>query len=305
MSTTLEKVKTTQLLDLVAEEKIGNLFTRNNIPGRLEASGVFFLEGCFYVIFDNLRQIAKIGKNLANIQDNGFIAVKQDKAAFEDITYNHSRQKFYLVVESLEKKPCIYQARIEEYDRNFNFLASKWVDFIFESENKGFEGLECVERNGKEYLLAMCEGNKCKAGKKGRKPGGGRIIVLRKKEKYWQKIQTIKLPKSVQFEDYSAISLKHNRLAVISQASAKLWIGTFQNDDWKFVDEGIVYEFPTNDKGKKNYCNVEGICWLNPNRIVVVSDKYKTQEQPKRCQQKDQSIHIFQIPNLLKGGRSD
>ncbi len=126
----------TATLELVAEDKIGNLLRGNNIPERLEASGVFFLNGYFYVIFDNLREIAKIKSDLADIQDN-------------------------------------------------------------------------------------------------------------------------------------------------------------------------CYEFPTNERGKIIYCNVEGVCWLNSNRIVVVSDKYKTQEQPKRCQQKDQSIHIFQIPNLLQGERSD
>ena len=291
-------VKNTQLLELVAEDKVANLLTVENVPERLEASGVFFFDGFFYLIFDNVRRIAKIKKDLKNIQDNCLFSVKEEqfKDAFEDVTYNYQKQKFYLLVEASEQEKGIYQARIEEYDRYFNFLETNWVDFSFKSKNKGFEGLEYVEKNGKEYLLAMCEGNKCQGGKKGRKPGGGRIKVLQKKENSWKKIQTIKLPKSVQFEDYSAISLEHNRLAVISQASAKLWIGTFQDNEWDFVDEGVIYVFPTNKKKKIIYCNVEGICWLNPNQIVVVSDKCKTSTQPKRCQQKEQSIHIFNIP---------
>ena len=290
-------VKKTQLLELVAEDKLSNLLTGDNIPDRLEASGVFFLDGFFYLIFDNLRQIAKIKKDLSDIQENCLFTIEREKIkdAFEDISYNYQKQIFYLIVESSEQKKGIYKAKIEEYDRNFNFLESNWVDFNLESENKGFEGLEWVEKDGKEYLLAICEGNKCRGGKKGRKPGGGRIQVLKKKENYWKKIQTIKLPKSVKFEDYSAISLEHNRLAVISQASAKLWIGTFSDDELDFVDEGVVYAFPTNEEGKIIYCNVEGICWLNPNQIVVVSDKCKTSKQPKRCQKKDQSVHIFNI----------
>ena len=284
----------TVTLELVEEKKISDLLTEDNIPEKLEASGVFFLNDYFYVIFDNLRQVAKIKKDLNNTDENCLISVEREKIedGFEDITYNSSNPKFYLVIEALEQKKDIYKAQIEEYDRNFNFVSSNWVDFTFESENKGFEGLECVEKNGQEYLLALCEGNKCKGGKKGREPGGGRIQVLQKKEKFWEKIETIKLTKSVQFEDYSAISLENNRLAVISQASAKLWIGTFQNDKWDFVDEGVVYTFPTNEEGEIIYCNVEGVCWLAPNQIVVVSDKYKTKKQPKRCQSKDQSIHI-------------
>ncbi len=168
--------KNTQLLELVAENKVGNLLTVENVPERLEASGVFFLEGFFYVVFDNLRQIAKIKNNLADLQDNCLVSVKQKqlKDGFEDITYNYQQQKFYLLVEASEVKKGIYQAQIEEYDRHFNFLETNGVDFTFESKNKGFEGLDCIEKNGKEYLLAMCEGNKCQGGKKGRKSGGGR-----------------------------------------------------------------------------------------------------------------------------------
>lgn len=297
-------VENTQLLDLVAENKISNLLTGDNIPNRLEASGVFFLNGFFYVIFDNLRQIAKIKKDLDDIKDNCLISVEREnfKEAFEDITYSHFQQRFYLVIEALESKKETYQAKIEEYDRNFNSLESKWVDFTFESENKGFEGLECVEKNGNEYLLAMCEGNKCKGGKKGREPGGGRIQVLQKKQKHWKKVATIKLPKSVQFEDYSAISLKNNRLAVVSQTTAKLWIGTFYDDEWNLVDDGTTYDFPTNEAGEIIYGNVEGISWLSPHQIVVVSDKYKSSKQPIRYQSKDQSIHIFNIPHNQSGG---
>ena len=284
------------LLELMAEDTLSNLLRGDNIPKRLEASGVFFLDGFFYLIFDNLRRIAKIKKDLSDLQENCLFSLSREKInyAFEDITYNERKQKFYLVVEGLEHKKGIYQAQIEEYDRHFNFLESNWVNFSFESENKGFEGLEWVEKNGNEYLLALCEGNKCKGGKKGRQPGGGRIQVLEKQENSWQKTKTIKLPKTVQFKDYSAISLKNNQLAVISQDSAKLWIGTLRDKEWDFIDEGVVYVFPRNKKGKKVYCNIEGICWISPHQIIVVSDKCKA-SQPKRCKKKEQSVHIFDI----------
>ncbi len=292
-------IKNAQLLQLLAEDKLINLLTNKNIPKRLEASGVLFLNDLFYIIFDNSREVAKVKKDLNEIEENSLITLggENNEVGFEDIAYNHKTSKFYLIIEALKSKKEVYKAQIEEYDLNFNFLEKNWVDFSFESKNKGFEGLEWVEKKGQEYLLAMCEGNKCQGGRKGRKVGNGRIQVLQKSEKIWKKIQTVKLPKSVKFEDYSAISLENNRLAVISQASAKLWIGRFQDESWDFIDEGIVYAFPRNKKGKIIYGNVEGICWLNPNQIVVVSDKYKPSEQPKRYKKKEQSIHIFQIPH--------
>ena len=92
-------VKNTQLLELVAEDKISNLLTGEYVPERLEASGVFFLNGYFYVIFDNLRQIAKIKKDLNDIRENSLFTITktESKDGFEDITYNYFQQKFYLV----------------------------------------------------------------------------------------------------------------------------------------------------------------------------------------------------------------
>jgi hypothetical protein len=52
----------------------------------------------------------------------------------------------------------------------------------------------------------------------------------------------------------------------------------------------VVYRFPS-----KSYGNVEGIAWLSRDTLVAVSDRKKRQ-QPARCAEKDQSIHLFRIP---------
>jgi len=41
--------------------------------------------------------------------------------------------------------------------------------------------------------------------------------------------------------------------------------------------------------------NVEGVCWIAEDRIVVVSDRRKS-GQPKRNGKKDQLIHVFEVP---------
>lgn len=43
------------------------------------------------------------------------------------------------------------------------------------------------------------------------------------------------------------------------------------------------------------YCNVEGIQWLDDVRIVIASDKAK-KDQPFRCVEKEQRVHIFALP---------
>ena len=62
------------------------------------------------------------------------------------------------------------------------------VQLEFDSDNKGFEGLEYVihQKRGKTYLFGLCEANKCTS-RVTEKPketdlGHGRIVVLEKKE---------------------------------------------------------------------------------------------------------------------------
>src|SRR5262245_56984289 len=84
-----------------------------------------------------------------------------------------------------------YQAMIIEYDDEFHFLKERPLDFPFKSSNKGFEAVAQVRRSNQDYVLALCEGNKCKSGSKGRKPGGGRVQVFEKKRKRWAHSRTI------------------------------------------------------------------------------------------------------------------
>jgi hypothetical protein len=105
----------------------------------------------------------------------------------------------------------------------------------------------------------------------------------------------IKLPPGVAFEDYSAVSLRGTRIAVISQQSSRLWIGTLQFRDWTIAGRGRIYDFPRTKKGKPKYCTLEGLCWLSPRTFVLVSDLSKG-TYTKRCRKRDQSIHVFRVP---------
>lgn len=82
---------------------------------------------------------------------------------------------------------------IVEYDNEFNFLRQRPVEFPFKSSNKGFEAVAHVRRGDTDYLLALCEGNKCKCGKEGRKPGRGRVQLFEKKRKSWKHVRAVAL----------------------------------------------------------------------------------------------------------------
>ena len=89
------------------------------------------------------------------------------------------------------------------------------------------------------------------------------------------------------------------RLAVVSQMSSALWVGALRPDKWAFEDDGQTYIFPTKADGDVIYCNVEGVAWLSERQVVVVSDRAKPGEQPKKAREKDQSIHVFNLPGML------
>lgn len=300
-------------LVLVRERKLFDLLHTHDIVEPLEASGVYAKGNNFYVIFDNVRQIARIKSSLSLAKKATVLfgePLKPDEVeGFEDIAYNEKKHEFYMLIESIpeagldregEPRDGIFQGKILRYNEHLTKLDSMKLNYKLDDDRKGFEGLRYIYRNGKGYLLGLCEGNKCCAGEKGKKPGGGRIQIFREGKKKWRHVGQMKLPKAVQFEDYAAFGLLEGKIAVVSQASAKVWIGTFHKSKWKIVDDGQMYTFPKNAEGKQVYCNVEGVSWITPTRLVFVSDQRKPGSQSICCNEKDQSIHIFKLPTAKR-----
>jgi hypothetical protein len=152
-----------------------------------------------------------------------------------------------------------------------------------------------VHREGQTYLLGLCEGNRCKGGAEGRIPGGGRIHVFQRGLHNWNRVGRIRLPETVLFEDYSGIAVTGDRIAVVSQASSALWLGNLAPTGWQVTDAGTSYALPRNADGGIVYGTAEGVSWIAPDQVVMVSDKAKP-DQDRQCRAKDQSIHIFRIP---------
>jgi hypothetical protein len=288
---------TVPTLKLECESKIRDLISCDQPSERWEASGVLVQAPYFFVVFDDRTEIARLSDDLQPNGTNGLFGMAHGDYGYEGITYNAAKQRFYLLVESREQPNGHYQASIVEYDNEFRYLKDRPLDFTFESSNKGFEAVAHVRRNDTDYLLALCEGNKCKCGDKGRKPGGGRVQVFEKRKKRWLHSDTIALPTTVPFVDYSGMSIDRGLVAIVSQVNSMLWVGQFDEAEWSWRDAGQLYEFPRFDDGTIRYGNIEGVGWLTRTRIVTVSDSRKKKNQPDdRLAEKDQSIHTFDIP---------
>ena len=282
-------------LVLVTEAKVAALL--DGPDGRkLEASGVCVHDGAYYVIFDDLPGLARIsdlsGRSTANqLLESGSDAKQR---GFEDITYDPLNDHFYVLVEAIDEGG-VFMAAVHEYDVGGRHLSRALLHFPLEASNKGLEGLSCIQRDGETFLLGLCEGNRCRAGIAGRTPGGGRIHVFALRRGRWKAVAKIKLPKGVDFVDYASVALSGDRIAVLSQSSAAVWIGTMTPAGFDIVDGGTIYEFPRDAAGTVIYCNVEGVSWAG-GHLVMVSDKADADDA--RCREKEQSIHLFDVPTL-------
>jgi phytase-like protein len=287
---------TREVLRLVKERRLAELIPLPKSSGVLEASGIVAKGGDYYVIFDNVRQVARIDPGLSPVSKrHAWLGRCRDGDGYEDIAYSPARRRFYLLIEAEKHPDGSYKPFIDECDEAGRFKGQHPVDLAFTKRNTGLEGLSVVRWKGTEYLLALCEGNRCRAGKAGRAGGGGRIHVLQRKGAMWVSVATIKLPRTIDFEDYSAVALRGNRIAVVSQRDSRLWLGVLRRGTWTIAGPGRIYDFPRTKKGRPKYCTLEGICWLSNRRFVLVSDLTKSTYR-KGCRKRDQSIHIFALP---------
>lgn len=276
-------------LELIREEKLFRLLPGKKETSRLEASGVAIVDDkTALVIFDNFNQIARVDLSLKRRATNGLQPAPSLGSGFEDIAIDDKTGHVFCLIEALEDFDGTLRGFVAEYDAEGHFQSCTRLHTRFQKENKGFEGLAHVWWARREYLYALREGNHGK----GRRHGGGRVdVFVRAKDHSWKASHSIKLPKKAEFEDYAALAYRFHQIVVVSQASARLWVARVDEKTHSVVSgTSVLYRFPN-----KSYGNIEGIAWLTPNTLVAVSDRAKS-DQPARCAEKDQSIHIFRIP---------
>ena len=276
----------------MTEVKISDLLGESP-TGRYEASGVVARDGVSFVVFDNMPHIGRIAGFTPGAEENALQKL-DGRLGYEDIAHDPAADHFFALTEAAPRGRG-FMARIREYDGEFRPLSTEWLEFPLERENTGMEGLTCVSLGDELYLLALCEGNRCRGGSAGREPGGGRVQVFGRQRQGWDHVATIRLPELLPFHDYSSVAVAGGRIAVLSQESSALWLGTLHAPAWEVADDGVIYRFPVDSEGKTVYGNAEGVAWLSTDRVVVVSDRVKV-AQHRRHRAKDESIHVFTIP---------
>lgn len=143
------------VLELVDEKKIRKLLDKEEIGKKdLEASGVIFIAGFFYVVFDNRSQIARIQADLRS-EKASVLGRKVKKVGYEGITFNGHDDIFYMVDESKLHDLEGHYAIVHEYDDKFDFLSKSRLNFRFSDGKKGFEGLSYIQREGSIHIFRI------------------------------------------------------------------------------------------------------------------------------------------------------
>lgn len=185
------------VMTLVAERHLVDLIKPPPGSRVLEASGVVAKDGSYYVVFDNIRRIARIDPGLElGSKGHSWFGPRRQGDGYEDIAFSPHTRRFYLLIEAEKHPDGTYKGLIDECDEDGKYTKRRWIDFAFARRNTGFEGLIAVRWKDRNYLLALCEGNGGDAGRKGRTPGRGRIQVLQQAGEVWKAVATIALPEA-------------------------------------------------------------------------------------------------------------
>jgi hypothetical protein len=280
-------------LRLVTESPIANLLGRGQGTHRLEASGVTVRGDYVYVAFDNTGHVARLHSDLRPNPASAWLGSIEPKEGYEAIVWDDIGEQFYTVIEAIKVGKKRHQALIRVFDRDLTLLQELPVDHNFVRENKGVEGLAVVRRADGLRLLALCEAPTGKG--KGRR---GQILVLAQTD-VWTVEHRMALPSTAAFKDFSDLAIAPTgQLGVVSQEDSCVWIGSLDTQCWT-LDDGAVWRCPRDGRGKVVYGNIEGVAWLpdhgGSRRLVMVSDRAKD-DQPARCRDKEESIHIFEVP---------
>lgn len=246
----------TSLSAPIKEAKVYKLLPGYDSGDKFEASGVKYVGGYIYAIFDNTHKVGKFLSSLPiNSSSNTLSSGSSSSSNYEAITYdNYSTPNFYVSDEN-ESHGSGYSPKILEYNTSLALQSTVWAPYNFSSadENKGFEGLTWVRRNNTDYLLGLCERT-------------GKIIVMEQSGSNWIKVDSISMPTGTGMTDFSDIDISSSlRVGVTSQESALLWIGQLSSTSWTFVNSGTLYSFPKGDQNGNIgsgsnvlYGNVEG-----------------------------------------------
>jgi hypothetical protein len=280
-------------LEVVSEQKLSKIVDAGT--DHHEASGVCAQGGYLYVVFDNMKGVAKIPEDLTpGVMLGGVV----ETSHYEGITFDGYGTPHFYVIKETDNDNGQELGKVIQLDAAGALEGDEWTDAAFSVSNKGFEGLAWVRAAGDDYLLGLCEGNFCQDDNIN--IGNGKLRVMRQQNGAWVTTTTLDIPAEARFRDYSDIALRENgdgtyKVAIVSQESSALWLGTLATSpSFAFTGQGAAYAFPKAADGSVVYCNIEGVTFMSDTLFAMVSDE---SDGSTPCNDKDEMAHIVRVPS--------
>lgn len=299
-----------QSLKLVKEIPFAGLFQDLRGESKFEASGLVHVNDTYYVVFDSHRSLGVVNDKLEMMSETNLLAGEiGEESQFEGITYRPDTNTFLVIQESHMHaddtlKPLVEELMLFPTNTAYRSIRACDIDLELSHANKGVESIQYYDAGEQgQFLFALCEGNFCVGGKRGKKAGNGRLIISQLETDAndntnckWVPVKTVHVPSTAAFTDYSGMAFNGKRFGIVSQENAALWVGEFDFGPMEFTSLGKVYHFPRDNNCDMMYCTVEGLSWIDHHRIAVTLDRAKA-DQPFVCTSKDQSIAVFMLPH--------
>jgi hypothetical protein len=238
-------------------------------------SGIALVADVCYLVFRDRRDVVRCrvppphpGRTLRWFRQ----APCTSPAGYAGLTFDPGQARFYTLVDGAPAGDGAFWPGIDAYDDGLRFIERRVLDYPLKGDHAGFTGFSWIARGEQNYLLALCGGYKCKRGKAGRQPGGGRIHVFRPGASRWEHVRRINLPESVQFERFGSLALHEDHLLVVSLGSPEVWVGQLASDGLDLADEGTIYELPHDEAGDPLVGAITAAAWMNPTTILAVAN---------------------------------
>ena len=91
--------RTRFVLTLVAERKLSDFVAPPKGSSVLEASGVVAKDGYYYVVFDNIRRVARVQGGLDSGSNlHGWFGRRRSGDGYEDIAFSPHTRRFYFLI---------------------------------------------------------------------------------------------------------------------------------------------------------------------------------------------------------------
>ena len=305
-------------LRLIRESKLAELMRsdlNSEPPKVVEASGVTLVDGQALVVLDNDCRVAQLNPSLQQERFNYWFGQRSPKPlkqlgirGFEGVTWDDDAGEILAVVEAAVR-PGRFQAfyaMIVHMDRQGLLLRHHWLDPPLERENKGVEGVQWLRACGRRpaTLLTLCEASRSRSTNTC-SIHSGQMQSYRQRgvRRLWTHHASMPLPATLDFKDYSDLAVNETgRTAIVSQESSRVWVGQLDLESLRWCGKGECWDLPRSKKGKRRYNQLEGVCWMG-DELLLVSDQ-ADKGQPKRVRKRAESIHHFSLPSQTSNAGS-